>query len=468
MKWDRLSWIKNKNTLAFFGMILLFLIIKISEICFRFSDGNIYFYMGKLILQGQLPYQNFFFASPPMQILVIAGFLSLFGAKVILLKIIPILACIISSTLIFTIIKKKFNSLWALISATLYLFSFVVLTTTDYSTGIHLTTLFIVLSCYLIYKEKYFLGGIIASLSLLTRLYAAFAVLGIMIFLLIKNRKAFLNFILGIIIIFIPVNLLLILLFKGNYLNSVFLYHLLKSEGIPKLTILKFFLKWDFILISLSALALIFKDKKKILLPLIIAGTILLFYIFYADIYYLYFGLLMPFLAILGGYSLYKLTKKVPQKFLFILIIFLLGIIIINNSAFYIKNHSSTAKIDFIYDIVKYVQENSRPQDKIYGDFEIAPLVALMSKREITNNYVDTNEKTFISGLYNIKERTNAIRGNTKFVLIKALLDQKGKILHMNGIIEPDFLLKECNLTKTYPIKADYSDNAVLVFDCGN
>jgi len=289
-----------------------------------------------------------------------------------------------------------------------------------------------------------------------------------MIFLLIKNRKTFLKFILGVIIIFVPINLLLILLFKENYLNSVFLYHLLKSEGISKLIIFKFFLRWDFILIFLSAFALTFKNKKKILFPLIVAGVILLFYIAYADIYYLYLGLLIPFLAIIGGYSLYKLTKKIPQKFLFILIIFLLGIIIIHNSSFYIKDHSSTAKIDFIYDIVEYVQENSEINDKIYGDFEIAPLVALMSKRKIINNYVDTNEKTFISGLYNIQERTNTIRGNVKFILMKALLDQEGKILHMNGIIEQSFLLEECNLTKTYSINADYSDNTILVFDCSN
>ena len=167
------TWLKDKYFLIFLGVILLFLIINISQIGFKFSDENIYFYMGKLILQGQLPYQDFFFASPPLQIIIIAGFLTLFGSKIILLKLLPIFASIISSIFIFIILKKRFSSLHGLLASTLYLFSFVVLTTTDHSTGIHLATMFLVIGCYLIYEKKYFLAGILVSLSLLTRLYSA-------------------------------------------------------------------------------------------------------------------------------------------------------------------------------------------------------------------------------------------------------------------------------------------------------
>ena len=460
------TWLKDKYFLIFLGVILLFLIINISQIGFKFSDENIYFYMGKLILQGQLPYQDFFFASPPLQIIIIAGFLTLFGSKIILLKLLPIFASIISSIFIFIILKKRFSSLHGLLASTLYLFSFVVLATTDHSTGIHLATMFLVIGCYLIYEKKYFLAGILVSLSLLTRLYSAIAIMGLIIYLLIKNRKSLLKFILGIAIVFIPVNLIFILIFKHNYLTPVFLYHLLKSIGISKINIFKFFLKWDIILVVLSSTSIFFKERKKLLLPFITVTTIILFYIFYADIYYLYLGLIIPFLAILGGWTIYNLLEKVHWKNKVLAVILVLIILIVPTTCFYLKNQAQTAKIEFTKEIVNFVKENTQSQDTIYGSFEITPLVALLSERKIIGNYIDTNEKTFISGIYDIEKRTNKLQGNVKLVIMKTLLDQNGKILYLEGIIDPEFLLKECNVTKTYPIKKDYSDNAIIIFDC--
>ena len=460
------SWLKDKYFLMFLGIILLFLIVKIFCMGFKFSDENIYFYMGKLILQGYLPYQDFFFASPPLQILIISGFLGLFSSKVILLKLIPIFASVISSVFIFAILKKKFSSLHGLLASTLYLFSFVVLATTDHSTGIHLTTMFLVICCYFLYEKKYFIAGIFASLALLTRLYSAIAIIGLLIYLLIANRKAILKFILGIAVVFIPVNALLILIFKSNYLTPVFLYHLLKSAGISKASIFAFFIKWDILLVVLSLTSIFFKKRKKLLLPIITALTIILFYIFYADIYYIYLGLIIPFLAILGAWTVYNLIEKVQWKNKTLAVILVLIILVLPTTCFYLKNQAQTAKIEFNKEIVDFVKENTSPTDTIYGSFEIAPLVALLSKRKIQGNYIDTNEKTFISGLYDIENRTNELRGNVSLVIMKSLLNENGDLIQMDEIINPDFLLNQCNTTKIYPITKDYSDNAVIIFKC--
>jgi len=438
----------------------------VSQMGFKFSDENIYFYMGNLILQGQLPYQDFFFASPPLQIGIIALFLSIFGSKIILLKLLPIIASIITSIFLFLILKKKFNSISGLLASTLYLFSFVVLTTTDHFTGIHLTTMFIIISCYFIYKQKYLLAGMIASLALLTRLYAGIAILGLLIYLIIKNKKALLKFISGIAIIFIPANLILLSIFKQNYLNSVFLYHFLKSTGIPKINIFKFFIKWDFILVTLATISLFIKSRKKLLLPIITAATITLFYLIYIDIYYLYLGLLIPFLAILGSKTVYTFIKNINLKKKIFLILFLLLLLMIPSTFFYLKNQAQTAKVEFNKEIVEFVKDNTQPQETIYGNFEITPLIALEANRKITGNYVDTNEKTFLSGLYNTTQRTNELRGNVTLVLMKTILDKNQNPLYFEEIIDPNFLLEECNLTKIYQIENDYSDNAVVIFKC--
>lgn len=478
--------LKDESFLFLLGIIALFLIIKISQMGFKFSDENIYFYMGNMILQGNLPYRDFFFASPPFQILIISGLLSIFGSRIILLKLIPLIAVSISSVFIFLFVKKISNKFYAIFSSVIYLFSFVVLTTTDHSTGIHLTTMFLLISFYLVEKEKFLTSGIFSSFALLTRLYSGVGVLGIAIYLLIKNRKSLFRYIIGISIVFIPANALLFSLFGKDYLNSVFLYHLLKSEGIPKNSIFLFFLRWDFIPIMLSIPSIFLKNRKKIMFPSITGLTILFFYIFYADIYYLYLGLLIPFISIMSGWTLYSIynsessndayqsldikytpeNKNLNKNNILLFSVLLLIFVITFNTYFYINDHASTSKIDFIEDITEYVKENSLEGDKIYGNFEITPLIALMSKRNIYGNYIDTNEKTFLTGMYDSEERTDSIRGNVKFVIMKYLVDFEGNILNKSPIIQESFLENECDRVKSYAIKKDYSDNYVMIFDC--
>lgn len=455
----------SKSTLILSGIILIFLLIKISQIGFKLSDENIYFHMGDLILQGQVPYKDFFFASPPIQILIIAGFLLFTGGNVILLKLIPLIAASITSIFVFILARRVTSKEYSLLSSILYLFSTVILTTTDHSTGIHLTTMFFIISIYLITKKSFFSAGLLASLALLTRLYSAFAIFGVLLYLLIENRKNFLKFVLGLITLFLTANLILLAAFGEHYLQPVFLYHLLKSAGIEKGGIFAFFIKGDFLLIILSLSALFIKKTNHIRLFLAATISTLFFYVFYTDIYYLYLGLIMPFLAILSGYTLHKLSDTFPQKAFVIMLTIILAFIVIYNTSIYLGDHADTSKIDFVEDISEYVSENSLPNEKIYGSFDIAPLVATLSEREIVNNYVDTNEKTFITGIYDVEERTDKLRGNVRFVIMSAIVSPEGTVLSIDKIIKRDFLFGECTTTKIYYLK-DYSNNAVILFDC--
>src|SRR6056297_861646 len=211
-----LSKIKSKEFWIFVLVAFSFVLIKVFQIKFKFSDGNIYFYMGDALLRGELPYADFFLASPPLQVLVISGFLGvirLLGLKLIFLKLVPIIASVI--------------------------FSFSVLTTSDYSSGVHLTTMFFVISLYFVVNKKKPLWGVVFSaLALLTRLYVAPAILGLLIYLLLKDRKNFLRFSLSLGLLFVSINLVLLGFFGADYFESVYRYHLLKSEGLSKTKVL--------------------------------------------------------------------------------------------------------------------------------------------------------------------------------------------------------------------------------------
>jgi len=454
---------KNKYLILYISSIILFLAIKLPRMYFKFSDENIYFYMAKLILQGLTPYKDFYFASPPLQIYIISFFLSLFKNHLILLKLIPIISTIITSYFILRIVSKKFSEKQSLIASILYLFSFVVLTTTDHSTGVHLSAMFILGMVYFIYYEKPFLAGIFGSLALLTRLYSPFPIAGAALYLLILERKKLWKFILGCSLPFFITSIFMQLISNGNFLESIFFFRmrLVDMIGIPKYRILSFFTKWDLTLVIGSLFFYFTKKKKEFLLPLSITTFLLIFYILYSDLYYLYLGLIIPFLSIFTSHSLMHFRKI--KSFNILIIIFLIFIISFN-SFHYTKDHSETARITFIDEITDFIKENTGKKDTLYGSFEITPLVALTSNRKITNNFVDTNPKNFMTNTISIKERTEKMKDDLKFIITKVLISN-GKIQSFEDFVDPEFL-QTCNLTKIFPIKKDYSSNAIIIWDC--
>ncbi|HMB17561.1 MAG TPA: hypothetical protein VKO61_01475 [Candidatus Paceibacterota bacterium] len=472
-----LSKIKSKEFWIFVLVAFSFVLIKVFQIKFKFSDGNIYFYMGDALLRGELPYADFFLASPPLQVLVISGFLGvirLLGLKLIFLKLVPIIASVISAFFLYLISKKILPAFYSLITPFLYLFSFSVLTTSDYSSGVHLTTMFFVISLYFVVnKKKPLWGGVFSALALLTRLYVAPAILGLLIYLLLKDRKNFLRFSLSLGLIFVSINLVLLGFFGADYFESVYRYHLLKSEGLSKTKVLTFFVNWDLILLILAGGVLFLKRKKEVLLPSLVILTTALFFITYSDIYYLYLVLLIPALSLLAGWTIYRSSQYFFTrnsnvfKLCFVFLLTALLIFVFSyNTAFYIKDHASVANITFLDDISKEIEEGSKPEARVYGSFDIAPLVALESNRRIAGNFIDTNRKTFLTGMYDVHKRTQALEGKVKFVILRATVNNQGQVIKMDNIIEKSFLDKKCKLKNTYYTTKDYTQNATLLFEC--
>lgn len=466
----------NKINLIIILIFIVFFAIKIPQIDFRYGDENIYFQMGNLITQGQLPYQDFFLASPPLQILLIALIIFIFGFNIYLLKIIPLLCIAGSAFFIYKILACQKQKIAGILSVILYLFSFLILTTSDYFSGAHLTIFLCLFSIYLLLKNKPAWSGLLSALALLARFYAAPIILAIIIFILLnKNkRKHFWKFILSSGSIFIGINLILYLIFKENYIQDVFIYNLLKTEVQSKMSVFKFFLEWDWPLLILASLSLLINKFKKLILPLLGVLTTGLFLFIFQDIYYLYFNLLMPFIAILAGLFLARIvvTSLNYQKYFIHFvsggIILALLMLSLTNINFYLKDHAGTARIDYIENLNNFIINNSNSQDKIYGSFEITPLVSVMTGREIVGNFVDTNSKTISTGMFDINEREKILKNNKiKFIITKILVSPDGNILALDNFISFNFLENNCQPVKTFPIKKDYYSNLLIVWECG-
>jgi len=423
-------------------------------------------YMGKLILGGLIPYKDFFFASPPLQSYVLAFFEIFIGNKILLLKLIPIFAAIGSAFFIYSFVKEKFGELQGLTASILFLFSFLVLLTTDYSTGINLTIFFILGAIYFIEKDKPFLAGIFAGLALLTRLYAPFPLAGILVYLFFYKREKLLKFIYGILVVFLPVSLIFQIISNSNYLNQIFFFrlNLISGIGLSKWSVFKFFVLGDLVLIFLSALYFLFnKEKKKLILPILATSFSLILYIIYSDVYYLYFGLIIGFLAIFSTRFIFEFENS--KNFKIILVVFLILFILLN-STIYILNYASASNIPFSNEISNFVITNSNSEDTIYGSFEITPLVAILSGRKLAGNIADSNPKNIMTSEFTMKEVEEKIYG-VKFIIGKGNVLADGKLTNFDASTPLNYINENCAIVQTYPVFNDLSgNNIVVVWEC--
>ncbi len=453
--------ISNKNTFyIFFFIILFFFIIEFNGLDhIEPGDEHTYFYMGKLITQGILPYRDFFASRPPLQLYLISVIYKIFGFNLVALKLVPLLSTIISAFFIFKIMKK-YSNITAIVSVLLFLFSHRVMLEATYFLGINETTMFTVIGLYyLISRKRYLLSGIFFGLAGITGLYSLIPSFVIFIVLFIKNKKLFLKFLIGFSIIFLLTNLIFILWNGVSYIHSVYIWHFFKPkiQGATSKMFIDYFLKNIFLVIS-ALLVLFVKEKKEISIGALISIFYLLFLIAIRSFNF-YFVLLAPFLAVLGGYSLVNLLKRFRKKNNFVIsfILLILFALYSLNIFLYLQNFDF---VDFQSKdiLVKHITGNSNPNDKIYGDVTFTPMAALLTNRSIAFNEVDTNAQRFLSGSLNFDEVLKKIKEEkVKFVIVRPTIG------FGNNQKVADFLKSECKFSNW--IKDKYFGD-IIIYDC--
>lgn len=454
-----------KHNLFFFFVAGFFLFIKLPHLSWRISDGNIYLYMALLVNQGALPYQDFFFANPPLHLYFLS--LPVYLTKNVLLNLLPTLITIITALILYTTANNFLNKPLAILVGILYLFSFTILSTSDYLTGVHLTSFLHVTSLYLLIKNKPLMAGIYSAMAILTRPYALPAVAGFILAIVIK-RKSFnflITYLMGTFFLPILVAITLNIITQGVFVENTILYHLKKTEGIPKLKVISFFLTHDWLL----ALSLVFvpllsaKRYAYIILPMFF---LLLFYLLFSDIYYLYFVLIIPFLAL----SIASLAEKIKLFYSSrgkYLALFIIGVFFTFTIYSYSNHQAPIGKLTNLSEITSFIESNLAQEETLYGVAEITPLVAFLLNRAIAGNFVDTNEKLFLTGTVDIKKREVELsKRNLKFFLTSVYIDKKGNIYGLTRYATTDFFYKTCNQVKLFPITTDYENNALIIWDC--
>lgn len=416
-------------------------------------------------MHGQVPYKDFFFANFPIFAYASSLYYVLTLGNINLFYLTSLIETIIVTFFIYKIsYTKTKNYLISGISALLYIYSFIVLSTSDHQTGVSTASLFAVLGFYFLNKEKNFISGIFIALSILTKAYFLPISLSFFFYLLIKKQwKRLANFLFGALTAGFVVLLPFLILSPKQFISDIFGFSLIRPSGLLKTDIIWFFIAKDFLFLILIIFNLI-NFKKNIFFALTSLFAIL-FFIGYQDVYYLYLNFLTPFLCL----SFYEIGFFINNQFkvqkLVVPTIVLFFIVL--NLFTYINNYRDLQKVNGIDDILSTIK-NLRP-DYLYGYNGLTPALSVIANIPALSNVNDAHEYFFRRGMYD-KEvlTTKALSSKTIIITQGAEYPEyniKQDILD-NEIINREKIYKYCKNILSVPVKAEGNTNRINLFKC--
>ena len=461
--------IEKKGYWIFILIIILYAAMKLSFINYSYSDENTYFYMGKLVSEGLVPYKDFFSSHPPLQVYLFALLFKVFGFSFIVLKLVPLVCTIVSGFFVYKMVWEKIGVREAVIALILFLFSYDSMRFSGYAVGVNLTTMFAVMGIYFLLNKKYVLSGVFQGVAGITGLYSLILPLVILAVLFFKNKKSFLRFLIGFGVVFFVTNLIFMVVAGSDYVNSVYGYHLSKpSEESNEFIVLGRLVRVNMLLfVAFFAYVLrrtFFRYKKFNVLFMIV-----LMYIFFLvslqSIFGFYSMIIFPFLAVLGGSSLGWIGKK--NKGILVIVILLM----VFSAGWSVNKYVKYDFQDFknVDEVVEFIESNSNVGDTIYGDDSVTTLLALLSDRRITADFADSNNFVFRSGVVNLGETIDTLKKErVKFIIVYKL-----KTATHTGRFGPafidefyEFAVDKCKVAKVFKEEWHNYEKIIEIYEC--
>lgn len=154
------------------GVVLVWLLLKSQALIASNTDENIYFYMAKLLGDGKWPYADYFFAHPPLHVVLPGLFFAVFGFSLTFAKLFPLLATLGTGLSIFALARRAFSPLPALLALVLFLFAAEVLKASSNMTGVNMTTMWLALGAWQALKGHPVRAGLLLGAAVTTGFYA--------------------------------------------------------------------------------------------------------------------------------------------------------------------------------------------------------------------------------------------------------------------------------------------------------
>lgn len=466
MRISGISWV------VFALAAVLFLAVKMGSVGYSASDENTYYKMGELVAKGEVPYVDFFFAHPPLQIYAYAAVFKLAGFNLGILKFISAVAAVIAAFFVFLVLNER-SDFAAIFGALLFFFTHSVLLFTSFPTGTEFVMMFSAAGFYFFYKKLGLVSGVLFGLGALSGLLAIVPAVICGVWLLVRGFDEFKRFIAGFSAVFVVVSGAFILLTKGSYITQVFTYNLLKPSGVLDTgAVLWRIVYKNWLLLAAAATAVFagLKPRFSVIIPAMIVAAYGGAFVFMKTIFDYYSLAVMPFLAILAGQGLvgmvefFKLRKVAAYSAVFIAIAAV---------GFFNYGSVSNGAYDFpnAREVASFVRDNSAGNETIFGEDATTPLISLLSGREISLNFVDSNDLRFRAGLEDADEVIGKLRNSSMRFFLVRKLDFGNNVKLNYGVAtmkEFDRFLKEdCKIAKKFEVEWKDKVKDYYVYDCG-
>jgi hypothetical protein len=436
----------RNNFLNYLKIILPFLIFLIFRSIFFtpiISDETIYINMAKALGEGLLPYKDFFFAHPILQLLLLYPITQ--TNNFFIVKIFVSIIGLASIFFTYLIAKKIFDEKSAYISVlfTLFFPGFIIFG--NLAMGTFEAVLFLLLSFYFLLRGKVFLSSIFLSLSIFTR-YLVLLFLPFIIFYTFKfYKKQFKKSLIFLVLNLTFLSAIFLLIFGFNFIKDTVFYHFESNIKLP-ISLANWILQYlslGFFTLFICFISLVFGYFKKDFM-LLAFSIFILFYditiiLIFRQVIYHYFAFTIPFLSIVFGRIFYA-SKFLELKF-FIILILLLSIISNYRSLIYYFDYTKNLVFD---DAANYTLKLSEKDDLIFGEPRVVNYVSFVTDRKIVNNYFDSDLK-FINFYGRDKVLNQIEKAKPKLLFVD---DQHYSFL--GPILNNYKLIKEWNVPEYY------------------
>lgn len=386
------------------------------------GDEWLWVYESKLILQGFLPYRDFYHSHAPFHVLAVTLVRLLTGGEYLpAFRLAPALFTLFSGCLVYRTVRRNAEIPFALIACLLFLFAGRILSHSLHFMGWNLLVLFLLIALDQYLSRRMILTGIALGAAVLTNLLGGAGIYAFSILLLLqKDWRSLKRLLIGFCAITLPVALICFAVSGTEFINQIFLYQMSKPPRVDKSRfevinpqIMKSYYMYVLALVSLVPLVLCRKStlyRSRTLVSVVLMCIFMLIFLFLIPRPFPYYIItVIPFVSMAAGYGVawifgeYKETngwKKILFGILSVTcILFVLRSTIPNAANFWGLRMGNHENFSITYTIARSVDELLPPGAPIHGTFSVTPMIALLTERRISGNETDTSADRFKSGV---------------------------------------------------------------------
>jgi hypothetical protein len=294
-----------------------------------------------------------------------------------------------SALLVYLISKEFYKEKTALLSLIFFILTPGFLAFSDQGYGMWEALFFILLSTYLLIKDRTFLSVITYTLAIFLR-YMTLLYFPFLLILIYFRGKKIDRFLLYFLPICFCIFIISFIIFGFNFIDSTILFHI--NTKIIKTHLQKLYFQYlgigfftMFLGLISSGVAIMRKNRMMLLFSAYPIFADLLVFFGFRTIIYHYFLFSVPFIVIAASKA-FTSSRDILIKISLLLIIILSVITNFQTIEFYLNPaHSKN-----IYLITDYIRKNVSKNDNIFGESSITDYVSFTTDIPVTSNYLDS------------------------------------------------------------------------------